>query len=118
MISVGTVLKSSDNSGARLIKCIRIYKRKRKGAIGDTILITIKTYNPKKKLKKGELHKALIIRTKYSFKYYNNYYKFQDNAAVLLNRKGLPLGTKLFGLSLKYLRFINRKVFLLLQYIV
>lgn len=116
MISVGTILKSSDSSGARLLKCIRIYKRKKKGSIGDTILVSIKTHNPKKKLKKGELYKALIIRTKYSFKYYNNYYKFNDNSAVLLNKKKIPIGKKLFGLSLRYIRFINRKVFLLLQH--
>jgi large subunit ribosomal protein L14 len=118
MISVGTTLKASDNSGARLIKCIRVYKRKDKGSIGDTILVTVKSHNPKKKIKKGELYKALIIRTKYSFKYYNNYYKFSDNAAILLNKKQIPIGTKLFGLSIKYIRFINRKVFLLLQNII
>lgn len=115
MISVGTILKSSDTSGARLIKCIRIYKRKKKGSIGDTILVSVKTHNPKKKIKKGELYKALIIRTKYPVKYYNSYYKFNDNAAVLINKKKMPIGKKLFGLSLKYLRFINRKVYLLLQ---
>ena len=118
MISVGTVLKASDNSGARLIKCIRIYKRKRKGSIGDNILISVKTYNKKKKIKKGELYKALIIRTKYPFKYNTYYYRFQDNAAVLLNKKRLPMGTKLFGLSTRFIRFVNRKVFLLMQYII
>jgi large subunit ribosomal protein L14 len=118
MISVGTTLNSSDNSGARLIKCIRIYKRKKKGSIGDTILVTVKSHNPKKKIKKGELYKALIIRTKYPFKYYNNYYKFSDNAAILLNKKQIPIGKRLFGLSIKYIRFINRKVFLLLQNII
>lgn len=118
MISVGTVLKAGDNSGARLIKCIRIYKRKKKGVIGDVILITVKTYNTKKKIKKGELYKALIIRTKYPFKYYNNYFIFKENSAVLLNKKNLPIGSKLFGLTTRYIRFINRKVFLLLQYII
>lgn len=118
MISVGTILFSSDNSGARLIKCIRIYKRKEKGFIGDIILISVKTHNPKKKIKKGEMYKALIIRTKYVFKYSNCYYKFSDNAAVLINKKQMPLGTRLFGLSSRFIRLINRKVFLLLQNII
>jgi len=61
---------------------------------------------------------ALIIRTKYYFKDQNVYYKFSDNAAVLLNKKLLPLGTRLFGISLKYLRLINRKVYLLIPYVI
>lgn len=105
MISVGTILNCSDNSGGILIKCIKIYKRKKKGSIGDKILIVIVTYNPKKKLKKGEIHKALIIRTKYRTKVNNNYYKFFDNAAIILNKKNLPLGSRLFGCSLRIIRF-------------
>ncbi len=118
MISVGTYLTCSDNSGARVLQCIRVYNCKKFGSIGDIILVTVKTNNPKKKLKRGELYKGLIIRTKYVARYSLNYYRFNDNAIVLLNKKNLPLGTKLFGVSLLVVRFINRKVFLLLQSIV
>jgi len=52
MIIIGTILKASDNAGARLVKCIHVYKRKKYGSIGDLILVVVKTYNPKKKLKK------------------------------------------------------------------
>jgi large subunit ribosomal protein L14 len=118
MINVGSILKCTDNSGALFIKCIKLYKLKRFSSIGDEILISVKSCNPKKKIKKGEIYKALIIRTKYSYKYKNFYYKFNENAAILLNRKNLPIGTRLFGISIFYIRLINRKVFLLLENII
>lgn len=118
MISVGTVFKCSDNSGAILIKCIKIYKRKKKGSIGDNVLGVVVTYNPKKKLKKGEMHKVLIIRTKYRSKVNNSYYRFSDNAGIILNKKNMPIATRLFGCSTRLMRLYNRKVFLLLPYII
>jgi large subunit ribosomal protein L14 len=117
MILVSTVLNVSDNSGGRLAKCIHIYKKKKWGSIGDMILVSIKTYNPKKKIKKGEMYLSLIIRVKKFFFYNNSYIKFDDNAVVLLNKKILPLGTRLFGVSLRNIRLINRKVYLMLPYI-
>lgn len=114
MIQKGTILFISDNSGARLAKCIHVYKKKF-AKIGDYILVSIKTYNPEKKIKKGELHLALVIRTKKEIFYNGAFFSFSDNAAVLMNKKYLPLGTRLFGPSLKSLRFINRKVFLMIS---
>lgn len=113
MIQKNSLINISDNSGARVVKCIHVYKKKI-ATIGDLILVSIKTYNPEKKIKKGELHIALIIRTKKEKFYNNRYYKFSDNAGVLLNKKLLPLATRLFGPSLKLIRPINRKVFLML----
>lgn len=118
MILVSTLLNVSDNSGGRLAKCIHIYKKKKNAKIGDMILISIKTYNPKKKIKKGEMYLSLIIRIKNYFFYNNSYIRFSDNAIVLLNKKILPLGTRLFGLSLRNIRLINRKVYLMLPYII
>lgn len=117
MIFVSTILNVSDNSGARLAKCIHIYKRKKFGSIGDMILISVKTYNPKKKIKKGEMYLSIIIRVKRFISYNNSYIKFDDNAIILLNKKLLPVGTRLFGVSLKKIRLINKKVFLMLPYI-
>ena len=114
MIQKGTLIFISDNSGARLAKCIHVYNKK-KATIGDYILVSIRTYNPEKKIKKGELHLALVIRTKKEVFYGNTFFSFSDNAAVLLNKKYLPLGSRLFGPSLKSIRFINRKVFLMLS---
>lgn len=82
------------------------------------ILVSIKTYNPKKKIKKGEMHLSIVIRVKRFINYNNGYIKFEDNAVVLLNKKLLPLGTRLFGVSIKNIRLINRKVFLMLPYII
>jgi large subunit ribosomal protein L14 len=118
MIFVSTIVKVSDNSGARLAKCIHIYKKKKFASIGDMILVSIKTYNPKKKIKKGEMYLSLVIRVKRFLNYNNGYIKFEDNAVVLLNKKFLPLGSRLFGLSIKNIRLINRKVFLMLPYII
>jgi len=118
MISVGTTFKCSDNSGAILIKCIKIYKRKKKGFIGDKVLAVIVTYNPKKKIKKGEMHKVIIVRTKFKSKVNNSYYNFSDNAGVILNKKDLPIASRLFGCTTRLMRLYNRKVFLLLPYII
>lgn len=118
MISVNSILNVSDNSGARLVKCIRIYKNKSKGSIGDNILISVRTYNPKKKIKKGEIYLALIIRTRYPFKYRASYYKFSENAVVLLNKKYLPMSTRIFGYSIRILRLINKKVYLMVPFII
>lgn len=113
MIQKGSIISISDNSGARLVKCIHVYKKKI-AKIGDYVLVSVKTYNPEKKIKKGELHLALIIRTKKEFFFGDTFFSFSDNAAVLMNKKFLPLGTRLFGPSLKLIRYINRKVFLML----
>jgi len=117
MILISTILNVSDNSGGRLAKCIHIYKKKKCGTIGDMILVSIKTYNTKKKIKKGEMYLSLIIRVKNFFFYNNSYIKFEDNAIILLNKKILPIGTRLFGVSLRNIRLINRKVYLMLPYI-
>jgi large subunit ribosomal protein L14 len=118
MIYKNTRINISDNSGAHIAKCIHIYNKKKFGLIGDMILVSIKTYNPSKKIKKGELHLALIIRVKTIMFYNNIYFKFSDNAAILLNKKHVPLGSRLFGPSTKIIRKINRKVFLMLPYII
>lgn len=118
MINIGSILNTADNSGALLIKCIKLYKLKNFCSIGDEILVSIKTCNSKKKVKKGEIYKALIIRTKYSYKYNNFYYRFNENAAILLNKKNLPIGSRLFGISIFNIRLINRKVFLLLEQLI
>jgi large subunit ribosomal protein L14 len=118
MIFVSTILKVSDNSGARLAKCIHIYKKKKFASIGDMILVSIKTYNPKKKIKKGEMYLSIVIRVKRFLNYNNGYIKFEDNAVVLINKKLLPIGTRLFGVSIKNIRLINRKIFLMLPYII
>lgn len=116
MICINSQLKVSDNSGARVVKCIRVYNKKKFGTVGDLLLISIIRYNPKKKLKKGELHKAILIRTCAIVHDNNSYLKFNDNAVVLLNKKQLPIGTRLFGTTMKKMRTINKKVFLMIPH--
>ena len=117
MILCGTFLKVSDNSGARSVKCIHVYNKKKFGLIGDLILITVRSYNPKKKIKKGELFISIIIRINNFYKIDNTYIKFNDNSVVLLNKKLLPIATRIFGVSIKNIRKINRKVYLMIPYV-
>ena len=84
MIFVSTILKVSDNSGARLAKCIHIYKKKKFASIGDMILVSIKTYNPKKKIKKGEMYLSIVIRVKRFLNYNNGYIIIYINTITLL----------------------------------
>lgn len=116
MIFINSKLNVSDNSGARIVKCIHVYNRKNWANIGDQLLISIFRHNPKKKLKRGELHKAIVVRTKYNLKENTGYISFQSNSVVLLNKKNIPIGTRLFGSTSKKLRTINKKLFLMIQH--
>lgn len=118
MILINSVINVCDNSGARVVKCIRVYKNKKTGSIGDYILVTVRTYNPKKKIKKGEIYLALIVRTRFVFFYNSYFYKFSENAVVLLNKKYLPLSSRMFGYSSRIIRLINKKVYLMMPYMI
>jgi large subunit ribosomal protein L14 len=101
MIYIETKLKIKDNTGVKIGQCIKIYKKKR-GTIGDLILISVKSLrlNKKKKIKinKGDLLKALIIQTKYSVKNtIGNYIKFDNNCAIILNNQNKLMGTRILG---------------------
>lgn len=101
MIHIQTKLKIKDNTGVKIGQCIKIYK-KATGTIGDTILISVKSLrlNKKKKNKiiKGDLLKALIIQTKYNVKNtINNYIKFDNNSAIILNNQNKLMGTRILG---------------------
>jgi large subunit ribosomal protein L14 len=101
MIHIQTKLKIKDNTGVKIGQCIKIYKKKT-GTIGDVILISVKNLrlNKKKKNKiiKGDLLKALIIQTKYNVKNtINNYIKFDNNSAIILNNQNKLMGTRILG---------------------
>lgn len=114
MIQKQTNLTVIDNSGVRKVQCIHIYK-KPIAKLGDLILITIKQTKKKKYSKlnilKGNLFKAIVIRTKYNHKNSNlSYIKFDDNSVILLNKQNQPIGTRIFGpvpLSLRYMSFFK-----------
>nr|YP_009476703.1 ribosomal protein L14 [Proteomonas sulcata]AVM81196.1 ribosomal protein L14 [Proteomonas sulcata] len=95
MIQQKTLLKIADNSGAKIAECIKVYKEKK---LGSTILVAIKERKSKSKLKKGGIHKAIIIRLKKeNIRKNSHLLAFDENAAVLLNLKGDIQGTRLIG---------------------
>jgi len=95
------MLTSADNTGARKLQCIRVlggYK-KRYAGIGDIITVAIKVAQPQGMVKKGEVHHAVVVRTRKEFRRYNGIsVRFSDNAAVIIDKKSKePKGTRIFG---------------------
>ena len=112
MIQNGTYLNVIDNSGAKVVCCIKVkggYK-KRYARIGDILVVSIKNLRRKRKttskVKKGEVVKALVVRTKLGLKDYSNkYIKFFENSVILLNNNNRPICTRIFGVLPKFFRY-------------
>ena len=110
MIQAETVLSVADNSGARKVLCIKVLggSRKRYAQIGDVIKVTVKDAIPRGKVKKGEIYNALVVRTKHGVRRSDGtLIRFDGNAAVLLDSKREPIGTRVFGPVTRELRAIN-----------
>jgi large subunit ribosomal protein L14 len=100
MIQQESRLKVADNSGAKEVLCIRVLggTLKRYASIGDKIVVTVKSASPSGSLKKGTVSKAVVVRTRKEVRRRDgSYIRFEDNAAVLLNDKNEPIGTRVFG---------------------
>ena len=100
MIQQQTELLVADNTGARRVECIKVLggSKRRYATIGDTIVITVKDAIPKGKVKKGSVHKAIVVRVKKGIhRNDGSKVKFDNNAAVLIDDKGEPQGTRIFG---------------------
>ena len=100
MIQPQTRLRVADNSGAREIMCIRVLggSARRWGSVGDVIIAAVKTAQPNAGVKKGEVVRAVIVRTAHEYgRPDGSHIKFDDNAAVLINQQGNPRGTRIFG---------------------
>ena len=107
MIQVQPELNVADNTGARRVECIRVLggSRKRYASIGDSIVISVKDAIPNAKVKKGTVHKAVVVRTKYSISRNDgSLVKFDNNAVVITDEKGEPVGTRIFGPVTRELR--------------
>lgn len=107
MINVETNLEVADNSGARRVQCIRILggSRRRTASIGDVIVVTVKEAIPRGRVKKGDIHKAVVVRTaKEIHRTDGSSIRFDRNAAVLINPQGEPIGTRIFGPVTRELR--------------
>ena len=107
MIQAETVLDVADNSGARKVLCIKVLggTRRKYASIGDIIVVSIKEAIPGAKVKKGEVAKAVIVRTtKEIARPDGSYIRFDSNSAVLINKDNEPIGTRIFGPVARELR--------------
>ncbi|NPV04281.1 MAG: 50S ribosomal protein L14 [Syntrophaceae bacterium] len=107
MIQMRTILNAADNSGARKVSCIGVLggSRKRTATVGDVIVVSVKEAIPNAKVKKGDVMKAVVVRTKKEVRRVDGtYLKFDDNSAVLINNQMEPVGTRIFGPVARELR--------------
>ena len=107
MIQQETRLSVADNTGAKEVLCIKVLggSKKRYARLGDKIIITVKKAIPNSNLKKGEIHKAVVVRTKKELKRKDgSYIRFDDNAVVIINEQQEPRGTRVFGPVARELR--------------
>ncbi len=107
MIQMQSMLSAADNSGARRLMCIKVLggSKRRYADIGDVIRISVKEAIPHGKVKKGEMYKAVIVRTRKGVRRADgSLIRFDDNAAVLLNNQLQPIGTRIFGPVTRELR--------------
>ena len=107
MIQTESYLDVADNSGARRVMCIKVLggSHRRSAAVGDIIKVTVKEAIPRGKVKKGQVMKAVVVRTKKGVRRQDgSLIKFDDNAAVLLNNQDAPIGTRIFGPVTRELR--------------
>ena len=107
MIQVQTELNVADNTGARIVECIKVLggSKRRTASVGDKIVVSVKEAIPNGKVKKGSVHRAVVVRTKYSvLRNDGSKVKFDNNAAVIIDEKDEPLGTRIFGPVTKELR--------------
>ena len=107
MIQEESNLVVADNSGAKKVRCIKVLggSNRRYASVGDLIVVTVKAALPNAGVKKGEISKAVIVRTKKEVRRNDGtYIRFDENAAVLLNQQGEPRGTRIFGPVARELR--------------
>ncbi len=107
MIQMQTILDVADNSGAKKVGCIKILggTRRKYARVGDVIVVSVKDAIPNSKIKKGEVVRAVVVRTtKEVGRPDGSYIRFNDNSAVLINPQGEPIGTRIFGPVARELR--------------
>ncbi|MDH5488528.1 MAG: 50S ribosomal protein L14 [Rhodospirillaceae bacterium] len=107
MIQVETNLEVADNSGARRVQCIKVIggSKRRYASVGDVIIVSIKDAIPRGRVKKGDVHRAVVVRTaKDIHRTDGSTIRFDNNAAVLINKTGEPIGTRIFGPVTRELR--------------
>ena len=107
MIQMQTNLKVADNSGARRVQCIKVLggSKRKTASVGDVIVVSVKDAIPRGRVKKGDVRRAVIVRTAKEIRRSDgSVIRFDDNAAVLLTPQGEPIGTRIFGPVTRELR--------------
>ena len=107
MIQMQTNLDVADNSGARRVQCIKVLggSKRRFAGVGDVIVVSVKDAIPRGRVKKGDVHRAVIVRTAKEIRRQDGTaIRFDRNAAVLINKQGEPIGTRIFGPVTRELR--------------
>ena len=107
MIQMQTNLKVADNSGARRVQCIKVLggSKRKTASVGDVIVVSVKDAIPRGRVKKGDVRRAVIVRTAKEIRRSDGtVIRFDDNAAVLLTPQGEPIGTRIFGPVTRELR--------------
>tara|TARA_Y100000590_G_scaffold451591_1_gene593239 strand:+ start:2333 stop:2701 length:369 start_codon:yes stop_codon:yes gene_type:complete len=107
MIQIQTELNVADNTGAKIVECIKVLggSKRRYASIGDNIVVSVKDAIPNAKVKKGTVHRAVVVRTKKSiYRNDGSNVKFDNNAVVITDEKGEPIGTRIFGPVTRELR--------------
>ncbi|GEQ99174.1 50S ribosomal protein L14 [Iodidimonas gelatinilytica] len=107
MIQMQTNLDVADNSGAKRVQCIKVLggSKKKTASVGDVIVVSIKEAIPRGRVKKGDVHRAVVVRTAKEIRRADgSAIRFDRNAAVLINKQGEPVGTRIFGPVVRELR--------------
>lgn len=107
MIQVESNLDVADNSGAKRLACLKVLggSRRRYASVGDIVVVSVKEAMPHSKVKKGDVMKAVVVRTKKEIRRPDgSYIRFDTNSAVLLNNQNEPIGTRIFGPVARELR--------------
>ncbi len=107
MIQQESILDVADNSGAKKVMCIKVLggTRRKYASVGDIIVVAIKEAIPRARVKKGDVKKAVIVRTAKEIRRPDgSYIRFDENSAVLINEQGEPVGTRIFGPVARELR--------------
>lgn len=107
MIQMQSRLDVADNSGAREVQCIKVLggSKRRTASVGDVIVVSVKDAIPKGRVKKGDVHRAVIVRTAKEVRRPDGTsIRFDRNAAVIINKQGEPVGTRIFGPVTRELR--------------
>jgi large subunit ribosomal protein L14 len=110
MVQQQTIITVADNSGAKKVMCIKVLgdTRRRYAGVGDLIVCSVKTAIPGGSVKKGDVVKAVVVRTKKEYRRPDgSYIRFDENAAVLINKESEPIGTRIFGPVARELRERN-----------